>query len=427
MKSNIYTYVRFLAITLTILAVIGNYYLPKQRLVIHPTTNASASIYGFFDPNSGPSESWVNKTGYEWRCNFEPTFDSGCGFSLSWGEDSAKGIDLSKYDGFNIALSYEGAASNLRLFLRNFNPAYATKGDGESTKFMSVIVSTDDFKANEAFVSFSAFTVAEWWVRQRNTPWQLAAPELNNIVVIGLDHIEHGVHNVRVEKLELVGDWVKTEDLLLGIAIFLMAILLSEGFVRFYFLYKKSQQGEELIDEMVSSYQKLEAQKDEFKIRSLTDVLTGILNRAGMAQYARKLFDEQDETVGFGVMVFDIDYFKPINDQYGHDVGDQVLIELTKIVSDNIREEDIFARWGGEEFVLLCPKKSKGSFMSLAEKLREVIASHEFNSKLSLNVTVSIGVTSVHKNDTFEYAFKRADKALYQAKSSGRNCVRYEV
>ena len=121
-------------------------------------------------------------------------------------------------------------------------------------------------------------------------------------------------------------------------------------------------------------------------------------------------------------LVSDIDKFKNINDTYGHGVGDEVLKELALIVQKQIREYDLFARWGGEEFVLVTTKTDIVTAEKIAEKIRLAIEKHTFPEVKK--VTASFGL-SCAKNEfeTFEAILEKADKGLYQAKETGRNKV----
>ena len=125
-------------------------------------------------------------------------------------------------------------------------------------------------------------------------------------------------------------------------------------------------------------------------------------------------------------MMLDIDHFKKINDTYGHLAGDFVLKEIAKIIKDSIRKSDICGRFGGEEFVIVLPNTKLSGAMKLAERIRETIQNHtfDFNGK-KINVTVSIGITSVGVNDSYESLISRADEALYEAKEKGRNRIEY--
>lgn len=119
--------------------------------------------------------------------------------------------------------------------------------------------------------------------------------------------------------------------------------------------------------------------------------------------------------------MFDIDHFKKVNDTYGHDVGDYVLESISKIIKTSVRETDIFARWGGEEFLILCAEINIENTEILAEKLRESIGTYNFENVG--NITASFGVTIYDEKDDRDTFLKRVDEALYEAKENGRNRV----
>jgi len=160
----------------------------------------------------------------------------------------------------------------------------------------------------------------------------------------------------------------------------------------------------------------------EKKLESManTDPLTGCLNRRSLEER----FDEQVSTAKryhqtFGLIMFDIDHFKMVNDNYGHDRGDEILIQVVEQTKQTLREPDIAARWGGEEFVILLPLNNIDETLLTAERLRNMFMKMESSPK----ITCSFGVTSYQVNDSFTAMIKRADTALYKAKESGRNKV----
>ena len=126
----------------------------------------------------------------------------------------------------------------------------------------------------------------------------------------------------------------------------------------------------------------------------------------------------------FSLLMLDIDYFKNVNDTYGHDVGDYVLKELCSTIKNMIRKTDIFGRWGGEEFLLILPNTNKDEAISIATKIRNIIENHKFD--YIPQVTISIGVSVYNEKSRKEIFLKKVDDALYKAKSSGRNCVEYK-
>jgi diguanylate cyclase (GGDEF)-like protein len=152
------------------------------------------------------------------------------------------------------------------------------------------------------------------------------------------------------------------------------------------------------------------------------DNLTQIYNRHKLNEIiAEKLEKAELLENKFSFIILDIDHFKIVNDTYGHLVGDDVLIHLSKIIKEQIRDTDVFARWGGEEFVLLLSDVDIDTASEIADKLRVKIELEYFPEVN--NITCSFGVSSYEKNDTIDTIINRADKALYEAKESGRNKV----
>lgn len=156
--------------------------------------------------------------------------------------------------------------------------------------------------------------------------------------------------------------------------------------------------------------------------QATTDSLTGINNRRKFLEVLQaKLLEAKRYGMPLALIFFDIDHFKQINDSYGHETGDSVLQELSLVVSSMIRQTDIFARFGGEEFVILVHNNDLGTGRYLADKIRLHIEQHPFPQ--CGTVTCSFGVTQYQLDDTAEKIIKRADDAMYAAKQKGRNRV----
>lgn len=119
--------------------------------------------------------------------------------------------------------------------------------------------------------------------------------------------------------------------------------------------------------------------------------------------------------------MFDIDHFKQVNDNYGHDVGDEVLKGLVELVRQQMRRADLLARWGGEEFMIMAAETPCTGALELAEKLRRRVAAESFEQVGK--VTISLGVAAYHRQEPLKNLLKRVDDALYQAKEQGRNRV----
>jgi diguanylate cyclase (GGDEF)-like protein len=182
-------------------------------------------------------------------------------------------------------------------------------------------------------------------------------------------------------------------------------------------LYLKSQELERALEE--EGRLKLELEK-----LSLTDPLTGLNNRRGFDLAARQqIMVAIRHHRPLSLLMLDIDFFKRVNDTYGHAAGDRVLERLSAIIFKNIRSLDIPARLGGEEFCILLPETNGDEALLLAERLRLVVAEEKFNSgDLTFSITISIGLVECScGDDALERLLERGDLALYKAKQSGRN------
>uniref|UniRef100_UPI0012680CE8 GGDEF domain-containing protein n=1 Tax=Vibrio fluvialis TaxID=676 RepID=UPI0012680CE8 len=161
--------------------------------------------------------------------------------------------------------------------------------------------------------------------------------------------------------------------------------------------------------------------QNELLKMSTIDFLTKLPNRNKMVDLLSQEYDKAKRyNSTYTVMMFDIDYFKSINDEFGHAIGDDYLIEFSRLIHRNVRTSDSFARWGGEEFVLLLPNTDEGNSTLLAETLRSLVEKYSFSGPK--NITVSIGFSQVQLDDrSLEDAIERADTALYHSKKNGRN------
>jgi diguanylate cyclase (GGDEF)-like protein len=153
-----------------------------------------------------------------------------------------------------------------------------------------------------------------------------------------------------------------------------------------------------------------------------TDGLTGVFNRSKIEQIlTTEVLRSRRYKHPLSVILADIDHFKTVNDTYGHNVGDVVLTGIASLMKQHVREVDTVGRWGGEEFLIVCPDTTSDGAKKLAEKLRKKIEKHNFKDVGSK--TISMGIAQIEKDDWDEDMIKRADKNLYRAKKSGRNRV----
>jgi diguanylate cyclase (GGDEF)-like protein len=155
------------------------------------------------------------------------------------------------------------------------------------------------------------------------------------------------------------------------------------------------------------------------------DALTGLANRSHFEALATSaLARSQRDGTPVTLLLCDVDLFKCINDQYGHAVGDSVLVAMAKVLATNLREGDVLARWGGEEFLALMPASPLDDARATAERIRAAIEQTPLDvSHVPIALTMSFGVAQVHSAEDLQAAIARADKALYQSKNAGRNRV----
>ena len=189
-------------------------------------------------------------------------------------------------------------------------------------------------------------------------------------------------------------------------------------------LYLEKNKTKEALENLKDLQNELEIKNKELEKISVTDKLTNLYNRYKLDEVLNyELLRFKRTKNSFGVIILDIDYFKLVNDKYGHNVGDKVLIKIATLIKNNIRQTDILGRWGGEEFLIIAPDTKKDDLIYLAEKLRKII--EEEKIEIIGNKTCSFGVTIANIEDTEDSIIERADSALYFAKNRGRNKVEF--
>jgi diguanylate cyclase (GGDEF)-like protein len=192
------------------------------------------------------------------------------------------------------------------------------------------------------------------------------------------------------------------------------AVYIAVSVMSFFYAYARTS-SELYMDDMNRSYQNL----------ANTDELTRLANRRRMTDilYQEVSRSERNQRT-FSIIIFDIDDFKKINDEHGHDGGDALLRAVPDIIRKVLRTPDICARWGGEEFLVLLPETNLVGARHVAERLRIAFEEHSLpHNDSELSVTISVGVSEFRQAKNVEVCIKQADKNLYSAKAAGRNCV----
>lgn len=163
----------------------------------------------------------------------------------------------------------------------------------------------------------------------------------------------------------------------------------------------------------------------QLELTSRTDSLTGLYNRRHMEERIQEEYERYQRTGGeFALIIADIDLFKGINDMYGHAGGDYLLKAVSEELRNAVREYDIVARWGGDEFLLLLPMTKSEDAMGLAERISKTVEKRRYAyEKAELGVTLTLGVSIIRSGDTVASMIHKADVVMYQGKRTGRNCV----
>ncbi len=202
-------------------------------------------------------------------------------------------------------------------------------------------------------------------------------------------------------------------------------------------VYVKTGVIKDVTGEATSAYQifgekdnviKLKERVDDLFRKSLIDSLTNIGNRLSLEQFGEKKMNELNNiSKPFGVLFMDIDFFKKVNDDFGHVVGDEVLLMVAQTASVVVRGNDFVGRWGGEEFLVFVDVADQESLFIVAEKIRNQVASSFIKKAVnSIQVTVSIGGAMAKKGMSLSEIIEKADQYMYQSKSNGRNKVTIE-
>lgn len=417
-------YKLFLYCLLTVAAMYIYELLPAKKMLVVPSANIPHYIYADLNSAGEPMVSWTDFEGLAWECNIE---DDGkphtCGFNIFLGGgQGTEGIDLTSYKTINVDVNYSGSDQRLRFYLRNYEPGFSDINDMQTAKFNNVNVPVKYIK-NDLVLSLSEFSVAEWWVTQYAAPRENSLPDFRHVIAFGIDLSYAslpGKHNFKLNRLEFVGEWVSRADWYLGILVFWLSAIMIAGAVSLARLTKKVRLEEQRLERLANQNSLLAQETDKYKKLSMIDPLTGLLNRQGLSEYIEQYFPVDKEKL-VSMVVIDIDHFKKINDSLGHEGGDLVLKQVSQLIQSNTRQSDQVARWGGEEFVLVLPDTRLDDAVLIAEEMRALVATYNFDQFPELRVTISLGVGASDGKIPFHQLFRRVDMALYEAKAQGRN------
>jgi diguanylate cyclase (GGDEF)-like protein len=395
--------------------------------VLELVPSPAAGIYLASDVNEGGlSESHITVVDglvtLDCRTHLSDVF-AYCGFKVPLTTKGLNvGLDFSRYSTVELTLSFESSIRDT-VFLYLLNDE--TLKDEKVTRVNILPLTPID--GNAIYTkNMNDFSVPSWWLMFFAKDQSDSQVNVNNVVALHLttgDNREAKVAQLALGTIRFTGKWISASSLYFYLLLGGLVILIGRGVASLLTYRSELKQSREHAVQLNHLNMFLSVERDKFEGLSKTDSLTACLNREGARAILERLITDQRHVrrvAHAALIILDIDKFKVINDSHGHDVGDRVLVKLTQFVRENIRQQDTFARWGGEEFVLICPQTSQKQAAVIAEKLRAGISALDFD--LPKPITCSFGVAQLQGSD-IEVWFKNADKALYQAKEQGRNRV----
>ncbi len=334
------------------------------------------------------------------------------------------GIDLSQFDTLSFDMRHTGPAPHtVKVFIRNFEQQKSNVEDWGSQRVNEIEFEVPAHGVQN--VPISLLHTATWWVKKRQLSLLDTAVRLDNVMSIEVatgTFNTPGQHYIELRSIKVHGKWISQNRLLLILVGLWFTCGIIWPLLRAIHLRHELANREARLAMLSAINQALQLETKELTGQAYSDELTGALNRQGLRDALVNQWHAPAPKADTASVIFlDLDHFKRINDEHGHPVGDEVLRRLAGMVHAEIRASDKLVRWGGEEFLIVCPKTSAFQAQRLAEKLRLGMAQQAWPA--GLHVTASFGVTALGEDEDIGEAIKRADEALYRAKANGRNCV----
>ena len=341
--------------------------------------------------------------------------------------DEPNGIDMSNFDYVLLDIETKGNGNGdqgVKVYLRHFDSAYSEVGDHDSLKVNEIRYIPNESE-RPLQLSTNHFMVASWWVLAENIRPENAAPDISNIVTIEIatdDSMTEGEYEIIIHSIRLHGKLLNLQQILiliLGVWILSAIYYLVASLWYFQQALKAMHTKQQQLEQINSA---LEIERRGLENMATHDALTGAYNRVGLRnQLYEKIYQVKQNIAPLSAMFIDIDNYKEINDQYGHEAGDEILKSFVSFIIGHTRNDDVLCRWGGDEFILFCHDIESDLCVRLAEKLRISIANHIWFKNIKF--TCSFGVSEMIPNEDIAHFINRVDQELYCAKGNGRNCV----
>jgi diguanylate cyclase (GGDEF)-like protein len=332
------------------------------------------------------------------------------------------GLDMSELTHFTMDIRYEGVGpARINLLLANVEEGMA-HSDHWNTYKINQIDFTDVPPTGLITVPLKWFAVPQWWKELAKPTMDHSYVRMDNVAKFEIMNAAgslEGDHVFTVRAIKVHGKLISQSHLLMILVA--LWIVCAVGFLAATTLLLRSQLKEsDTALALLSQVNKaLELEARELAGQAYIDPLTGVLNRQGLR--AALMSTSSLLAAPMSVIFLDIDHFKRINDAHGHDVGDEVLRKFAHVLGAGLRSSDRLVRWGGEEFLIVCPVTDVHQASKVAENLR--INLHRQSWPAGLSVTASFGVAQHADNEDIGVVIKLADNELYGAKAAGRNRV----
>lgn len=401
---------------IAILCLVAAIINPEKTLQLYPYEGSVAHLYAdSVEPQGKSTAVWLDRSNNFFECNIgygvpypycgvvlkHKRPDSKNYYLLDYFEFSdATVTDLSDYDGIYLSLEYFGPSDTLYFFIRNAGTMPTNFAEYEAMQFMHVDF---DSTQKEIFIDFSRIQVARWWVdRYAASSPSLQQPNITRVYDMGIELPAlpaEGTHRLKLKRIAAKKSYISPKHL----------YVFSGGAIGVICLM--------LIVQGLLHYHKRE--NETLRTKMVVDPLTKCLNRLGLETAVRGVFPLSNSSTVY-VMVLDLDHFKKINDTLGHAAGDEVLRKASEVLSRELRSDDVFGRWGGEEFIIIS-RVHREALDNMISRLMRSLQSISIDGVAEpYNVTMSVGVTEARIGESFDEVFKRADEAMYHVKQSGR-------
>lgn len=335
----------------------------------------------------------------------------------------ATGLDMSRFDHMSIEGQYTGpGTSRFAAVLVEAEEGLTRLDQWQTYKINQVDALDLPSGGGPLVVPLKWFGVAQWWKDMAKPALEYSAVNIDNVARAELmisGGSKEGAHVFTLHRMRLHGKLITLDALLMGLVA--TWVLCAVGWLAILTLSLRSQlrNSRAAVALLRTVNEALELEARDLAGQAHIDPLTGVLNRQGLRA---ALMSTSSLLADPMAMIFvDIDHFKSINDTHGHDAGDDVLRTFANVIASGIRSSDRLVRWGGEEFLIVCPMTNVYQGRILAENLRHAL--HRQTWPAGLHVTASFGVAQHRACDEVGVVIKRADTELYRAKQAGRDRV----